>query len=353
MTIEGSTPREAGIDLLRSLSVVLVVMSHYGLLPEWFPLGGYHGVIVFFAVSGYCMAMTAPKKEFWSFWVARCTRLLPALVVCALITFAVEAALSAERGQTGRDLMLTLFCIPTLDVPCEVVNAWAKSRDSGLQYLFVDGAYWSLLVEFRFYFVFSIFYFGVSRIWHQGKRFTWVAVLAASLLAFSQPEFGQGRARDFFQYLPFFAFGLAAFQVQTGDRIAGYAGLIASMLVLCSYSMVGISSVSAPFGLESTIKYLALLSFSFWAMLWKARHSRSTVPIKFVATISYPLYLIHQDVGLALIDFAATFGLDPLATKLGVGLIVILIATIIHRTVEINALRIAYSFPSKASARHA
>ena len=332
MAIEGGTPRETGIDLLRALSVLLVVLSHYDLLPPWFPLGGYHGVVVFFAVSGYCMAMTAPAKTFWTFWRARWVRLLPAFIVCALVTFAVEAAFPGERGQLPRDLFFTLGCIPTFDIGCEALNVYAISRGSGANYLFVDGAYWSLLVEFRFYLVFALVYFGIGSVWPVAKRFAWVALLVCATLAFWTPMFGQGRARDFAQYLPFFAFGLAAYQAQNDDQI-GWAGMAASLVFLCAYAWGSIATVSIPFGWDSVAKYAVLMVAAFAALQWRQQHNKATALIRFVAVISYPLYLIHQDLGLTIIAGSSQVLGRPLSQAAAL-VASVAIAAAIHRFIE-------------------
>jgi peptidoglycan/LPS O-acetylase OafA/YrhL len=45
--------RDLGVDVLCVFSVTLVVLSHYGLLGGG--VGGTHGVVIFFMISGYCM----------------------------------------------------------------------------------------------------------------------------------------------------------------------------------------------------------------------------------------------------------------------------------------------------------
>ena len=47
--IDNLVLRNLGIDLLRVISICIVVFSHYGMLGETF-LDGTHGVLIFFMV---------------------------------------------------------------------------------------------------------------------------------------------------------------------------------------------------------------------------------------------------------------------------------------------------------------
>jgi peptidoglycan/LPS O-acetylase OafA/YrhL len=130
------------------------------------------------------------------------------------------------------------------------------------------------------------------------RRYIWLPLLAMSALAFFPANFGQGRIRDFFQYLPFFAIGLSYFQLRRGDRV-GVVGIglaIASLFVLCRLQS-GIGSV--PFNLESVPIYLVMMgTFVVFAGTNLRLPWVIETAVLFVAAISYPLYLLHQDVGL-------------------------------------------------------
>ena len=109
-----TTHRHAGIDRLRGLAIVLVVLHHLGLrmplrqtaLGDWLPrrlldalnYNGYEAVFVFFVISGFLIAGNALDR--WgdlaridqrAFYRRRATRILP----CLLALVAVLAALHA------------------------------------------------------------------------------------------------------------------------------------------------------------------------------------------------------------------------------------------------------------------
>ena len=78
------------IDGLRAIAVLAVVVNH--LNEAWLP-GGYRGVDMFFAISGFVITkslitrdVTARGRFLLEFYARRIKRLLPALLVCVAAT---------------------------------------------------------------------------------------------------------------------------------------------------------------------------------------------------------------------------------------------------------------------------
>lgn len=149
--------RLLNIDIIRIISLLIVMASHYN-LEKFDNIDGTHGVVLFFFISGFCISMTSPKrKNFWDFWKARLIRLLPTLIACAATVTVFKWIFRPviHHRMTGlNEFVLTSVCIPTLDIPCIIKNLLLEQHD----YNFVDGSYWSLLVEFRFYFLFGLIF---------------------------------------------------------------------------------------------------------------------------------------------------------------------------------------------------
>ncbi len=85
----------AGIDGLRAIAVLSVVLYH---LEDTLLPGGFTGVDVFFVISGYVISKSLASSDTTSirafllgFYKRRMLRILPALLVCLMVTSVVTA----------------------------------------------------------------------------------------------------------------------------------------------------------------------------------------------------------------------------------------------------------------------
>ncbi|WP_404349272.1 acyltransferase [Phycicoccus jejuensis] len=142
--------RLAGLDGLRALAVVAVVVFH--LDPGWLP-GGFLGVDVFFVLSGFLITTlllreraSTGRVDLRGFWTRRARRLLPALLV--LVPSAVLLARVAEGDLlvgVGRQVLGALtFTSNWLEVAAGT-DYFAATSPTLLANL------WSLAVEEQFY----------------------------------------------------------------------------------------------------------------------------------------------------------------------------------------------------------
>src|SRR5918997_4855225 len=103
----GSLPYLPGLDGLRALAVIAVLLYHAGL--PWIP-GGFLGVEVFFVISGYLITSLLlaewhgrGRVDLKAFWLGRARRLLPALylVLAVTLAFAVVPARRSRKVARG------------------------------------------------------------------------------------------------------------------------------------------------------------------------------------------------------------------------------------------------------------
>jgi peptidoglycan/LPS O-acetylase OafA/YrhL len=138
-----------GLDLIRFLSAVMVVLFHIyafgGAVPSWpvdpgnAPLSwlepaswmGWVGVQIFFVISGFVIAASARGSSGATFLKKRAIRVLPALWISATLALLVRALWGEPLGELFSAFLRTLVLSP-------------KGP-------YIDGVVWTLVVEAVFY----------------------------------------------------------------------------------------------------------------------------------------------------------------------------------------------------------
>lgn len=153
------------LDGLRMVACVLVMLFHYAFrgaaaddlttvsLPSISGVAkyGFLGVQLFFMISGFAIAFSAERRTVVSFAIARLIRIYPGFLICMCASSALALAF-ADKGY--------------------VVSwrRWAANLAINAPYFdqgFVDGVYWSLVYEVKFYAL-----FGVLLLLPLGRRLT-------------------------------------------------------------------------------------------------------------------------------------------------------------------------------------
>lgn len=305
------TDRIATLDWLRLVAALAVVAFHYlfrgaaagGFLEEGYPqaaggaIYGYLGVHLFFLISGYVIAWSAEGRNWLDFAVARFVRLYPGFLVCMTVTFVVMLAVQPEWGSvTVRQYVANLFM-------------FAPALGEG----FVDGVYWSIVLEL-------IFYGWVTVALMSGAFQTLRLELVAGWLVLSavnEFSIGSEAVRLLFvtEYGPLFASGILIHHIQTRGRSAEALVLLAASLMLStSLMVVGKSWMQAHYGTSVPMIGLAAANLLMHGLLVAAILLRTKVsPTRLslaVGGLTYPLYLLHQNIGYVSID-----ALSPLVGK--------------------------------------
>ena len=295
-----ATGRLPQLDALRGIAALWVLLFHWTVrydeiyghassLPLRLP-DGRHGVHLFFMISGFVILMTLDKvRSIKDFVFYRFARLYPTLWACAACTLLFVALL----GLPGREVSFVDMVVNITMVPYQ------------LGFQFVDQSYWSLEVELFFYALMAAL-FGL------GQRKNLVPILvflvltniAALLLPGTVVELPKlvklYRLIFSLRYLHLFLFGIVCYEMTRGVRWWSYPTLL-----LC----LAVSLFEDEYSLTRTV-LLALLGALFWA------GTRFRVPglqnrlLLFVGLISYPLYLLHQNIGYAVIRASYAAGLS-------------------------------------------
>ena len=269
--------RIPGLDELRGVAVLWVMVSHGAILFTWLPLAlmgyGYHGVVLFFIVSGYLITrilvdQIATGKPLMQFFVRRFLRIWP-LMIAAL---AVGAALMPQyAGSAAYNFLL--------------VNNF--SRAFGIEPVFRTDVMWSLAIEEQFYLLWP---FAVLAL---GRRLLPVAVFGIILTGFC---FDAGINPNPWT-LPVFSATYGCMQyIALGAAVAlGREGLRAAIAAIVVFI--------ALFAVSSGLRFFAELRYIWWgitialfAVVYATVHWRPLVVSRFLAfsgRLCYGLYIIH------------------------------------------------------------
>lgn len=303
-----------GLDGLRTLALFFVVLYHLNV--DWAP-GGLLGVSIFFVLSGYLITdlLTAEWSrsrsiDLKSFWIRRCRRLLPAMLVMmaavvAWVTLFDRSLISVLRG----DVFSSLFYINNWYSIFHQVSYFEKF---GPQSPF--GHMWSLAVEEQFYLLWPILLLiGMKKMKKRGPVFLLalaLAVLSAlAMLVLYNPDTDPSRVyygtdtRAFSLLL-----GAALSIVWPSRNMSGKAGL-KTRLMLDLTGIVGLASICAM--VWKTNEYepflypwgFLLLSVLTVMVIGSAAHPASFIgkllgmkPLRWIGVRTYSIYLWHYPV---------------------------------------------------------
>ncbi len=144
------------IDGLRAVAVLSVILHHFDsqLLP-----GGYLGVDIFFVISGFVITASLAARPaarglgdlLLSFYARRVRRLLPALVVCVMITSLLACLFDPLAGVSLRTGVTALFGFSNLHLRGLTTDYFAPPAQlNGFTHT------WSLGVEEQIYVIFPV-----------------------------------------------------------------------------------------------------------------------------------------------------------------------------------------------------
>ena len=158
------------IDGLRALAVVAVIINHFNkdILPS-----GYLGVDIFFVISGYVITSSLINKSpknlgdfLLEFYSRRIQRIVPALIVCVLITGLLICLFNPNPEFSLKTGITSLFGLSNLYLLKQTTNYFGESAE-----LNAFTQTWSLGVEEQFYFLFPLLiWFTFTRLGYQTTR---------------------------------------------------------------------------------------------------------------------------------------------------------------------------------------
>jgi len=280
------------LDALRGIAIVSVVLFHYTY--RWGPLDpdkfdlyhfqnntgafalGWIGVELFFVVSGFVIFMTLERCLSWGdFTLRRISRLYPPYLLGMILTF----------------LFTTLFGPPQFHSTISDLAAGLSMASPYLWHGWVDGVYWSLLVELKFYFWICLLYFAFR------ARFM-IAWLGFCLITVALPLLPHipGQSLLLGEYAPYFFAGMAYYLRFKREALDWQSGALLAFAII-SYVELWHSKGVAVHALVLTIAAL------FELLLTDRLNWMRSLQLHRIGQVSYSLYLIHQFIGVTMIGW--------------------------------------------------
>lgn len=335
------------IQALRAIAVTTVVVFHY-----WPDLitGGYIGVDVFFAISGFLITGHLVREVDRSghvslpgFWARRARRILPAallvLLFCTVATFLIVPLNLWD--QFFREIQASTLYVENWNLAREAVDyLGAENRPSPVQH------YWSLSVEEQFYIVWPALILIAMMFVRKGSALlrrrsitTMLLLLTGASLAYSIWDTAINPAAAFFvtptRVWEFGAGGLLALAATNTARPALRAAvswLGIAMILVAAFAY----NPQTPFpGIAAALPIAGTLAV-IWAgspdLRWSPLHWMKLRGTQWAGDVSYSIYLWHWPL-LILAPFLLLRTLDT-PIKLALVALTLVLAALSKRFVE-------------------
>ncbi|GAA3448428.1 acyltransferase family protein [Dactylosporangium matsuzakiense] len=335
--------RLAALDGLRLVAALLVVSYHYvgtarsdlwerpnnEIFTHLYGVAVYgsFGVQLFFIVSGFVICMSSWGRRLSDFLISRIVRLYPMYWVAVALTFTV-----VYLNRPTADDVHVIFRVHSLSDL--LLNFTMAQEAFGVPH--IDWVYWTLWAELKFYLLFAIVVaLGVT----YRRVLTFCALWMAAAVLFGSLNIPIVNTVVQPAYAPYFVAGILLYCVHRFGSTWLLWGMIAGCLLVAQHQLlVDVRWNSAYVGHSLKWVYAEFLVLAFFgcvaavALGWTswARWRWLTV----AGALTYPLYLLHQDIGVIFIrSMQGEIAPWPLLAITVGGML--LLAYLSHRLVEV------------------
>ncbi len=324
------------LDLLRFAAAAWVILFHYFTigpirnLTGYAPPGGilrilsehgYMGVCLFFIVSGFVISLSAENASPASFIAGRIGRIMPGFMICMTLSTLLINLAGAPDAPGFAVWFANLFILPQI-----------------FGQPFVDAVYWSLVYEVLFYGWVALFVW-LGLVGKHLATICWVWLAIAVCDRFFVQSVVLERV-FITEFTGFFVIGAALYLLdrkQAGWRGAALlvGGIVLGVEGLATFGIVEVDGVPAnpplslDFRLASTLAMAGAVLFAL-AAPQLSRFARAGFVL---GGISYPLYLLHHDVGYAILRLRPEW-VWPEAMGLTLAAVMVLVCWLIFRFAE-------------------
>ncbi|CCN36563.1 putative ACETYLTRANSFERASE [Vibrio nigripulchritudo SO65] len=328
------------IDLLRFLSAIFVVIFHYtysahmaGHAPvidlentRIWSRYAYMGINFFFVISGFVIFMSVEGGSARKFVASRFSRLFPAYWVALALTSIVTVYFGAPKFTVdGAQFLANLT----------MVNHW-------FGHMPVDGAYWTLFLEVKFYLL--VFALLILRMMKYFLHVIAIVLIVSTATLFHPWAKEMNMWVSIFPHWSgyFAAGGVFYFIRRDGIRRDGASAFKMLLLALSFVYMVKQSTLfgelmSGWFSITFNTTVIAILNIAFFMLFCVTAFCKENILrqkwLYYLGVLTYPIYLVHQNIGYIIFNH---FGdsVDPVVLVTSTIALMLVVAYVIHTQVE-------------------
>ena len=315
------------LDSFRFLAILFVMLFHY--YSRWCPpieeknyypylnsynyfKFGYLGVEFFFILSGFMIFYSlSGARNIRSFWIKKMIRLFPPLFMCSIITFIFFRLYDFE------DIIGVSHSFKNLLVSLTFVSPYIVNHLFDIHVNYINGSYWFLWPEIQFYFIASlIFYIKPKHFIRNYSIFSFILSLTNYLLMritaniyttnrlnihisdyyLNQYKFWNENF-NFLKFNMFFLIGIFLFILYENRNKISTKIFLGIIILIESWLESYLWSSTEKWIILAIIVFMLVFIYSPAYLQWIA-----FLPITSVGISSYSLYLIHEHIGVLIIN---------------------------------------------------
>jgi peptidoglycan/LPS O-acetylase OafA/YrhL len=275
---------------------------------------GSIAVLIFFALSGFVITEAAEQLYLdrpIAFLTNRLLRIVPHFLIAVVLSIAIHYAFS-KAGTLRLSQSSIPFSVAAFGAKNILLNLLScfPGMDRGVDYGFLEIA-WAIRVEMAFYLVIGLCLALVKVATHFGFRIGLGTTIVSAGLALAPlvPFAVFGRLLPMLQFLPYFAFGCALyFGAVKRERVGFLVSAIA--LPAMAAQFLSLPARHPVLGFERAVE-LEFVELAFLlgllTILALSRTRRFKAEDRYLGDLTYPLYLYHQDVIIAVLSLTASY----------------------------------------------
>ena len=259
---------------------------------------GYLGVDFFFIISGFVIVLSISHRSVNRFVISRITRLYPVYWISVILTFS--------------SIKLFDFNESNLSFSDFAFNLTMFQNYFGVKN--VDGVYWTLFVEMKFY-IFVIcsylFFNKITKIKLEYLIYFWL-LISVFLLVFIFNDYSSIITKLISiilipKYSCYFIAGMTFYLIfKNGSKFKYLLILSLCLIISCYYAikngMILQNDLNVQFSSFIICSHIVLFFLIFYLLTTGLLNRINSPKLYYLGILTYPLYLIHQNIGYIIFE---------------------------------------------------